>query len=115
MHAASVHPEPGSNSLLKVCIRSDFSLSYCFLGSQISLRVSLQTFNFRCSVLCLPFLLLQMLHCLVFKVPLVFALALASAKAILSQLLVFVNTFFLFLKKKFLTGSEAFPSHEHER
>ena len=55
-----------------------------------------------------------MLHCLVFKVPLV-ALALASAEAILSQLLVFVNTFFLFLKKKFLTGSEAFPSHEHER
>ena len=99
--AASVHPEPGSNSLLKVCIRSDFSLSYCFLGSQISLRVSLQTFNFRCSVLCLPFLLLQMLHCLVFKVPLV-ALALASAEAILSQLLVFVNTFFNLFQKSCL-------------
>ena len=42
-----------------------------------------------------------MLHCLVFKVPLVFALALASAEAILSQLRFFVNTFFLFLKKKF--------------
>ena len=70
-----------------------------FLGSQISLRVSLQTFNFRCSVLCLPFLLLQMLHCLVFKVPLV-ALALASAEAILSQLRFFVNTFFNLFSKK---------------
>ena len=44
-----------------------------------------------------------------------FALALASAEAILSQLRFFVNTFFLFLRKSFLTGSKTFPSHEHER
>ena len=89
-HAASVHPEPGSNSLKKVCPGSKFSLA------KILIPLNLLWF---CSLRTIFFWTFKDMSLFNYQGSLRFHLFSCDSFYILSQLLLFVNHFFhLFLK-----------------
>ena len=94
-HAASVHPEPGSNSRLKFVCSSFLYLAFCFFHHSCE-------FTLLCIIIkvvsnCFRSYYRLLFNCLVFKVQCCFVDSLVS----LSYLLTFVNTFFYFLLKLF--------------
>ena len=106
-HAASVHPEPGSNSHVLMLIRQDLSLAkyplrclhrivFTVLGwYSSSNRIRSLNYSLEFS---------RLFHCLIIKVLVV---AVSSGLSILSCRFLFVKNFFKFLSKLFLSCESA--------